>query len=154
MWPYPKVVAHRGGGTLAPENTIAALRSGLEHGFAAVEFDAMLAKDSVAILMHDSYFGRTIAGADSVAHRTSDELLAMDAGIWFGEGFAGEPVCSLVQAIAFCRSHDIWMNIEIKPSDAVFELQTGKVVAGVVKEAFSDVLANPAAAPGAVVVFV
>jgi glycerophosphoryl diester phosphodiesterase len=27
-WPYPRVVAHRGGGTLAPENTLAALDEG------------------------------------------------------------------------------------------------------------------------------
>ena len=24
-WPYPRIVAHRGGGKLAPENTLAAL---------------------------------------------------------------------------------------------------------------------------------
>jgi len=26
MWTYPRIFAHRGGGTLAPENTLAALR--------------------------------------------------------------------------------------------------------------------------------
>lgn len=148
MWPYPKIVAHRGGGTLAPENTIAALRCGLAHGFLAVEFDAMLAKDNVPVLMHDPYFGRTIAGADSVAHRTSAELRGMDAGIWFGEDFAGEPVCTLEEAIAFCRANSIWMNIEIKPSDALAELQTGKVVASIVKAAFGDVLAQTTVRPG------
>ena len=51
--PYPRRVAHRGGGTLAPENTLAGLRCGLEHGFRGVKFDAMLAKDGVPILMHD-----------------------------------------------------------------------------------------------------
>jgi glycerophosphoryl diester phosphodiesterase len=44
MWPYPKVIAHRGGGILAPENTIAAMQCGLDHGFHAVEFDVMLSK--------------------------------------------------------------------------------------------------------------
>ncbi len=29
MWMYPKIIAHRGGGSLAPENTLAALRCGL-----------------------------------------------------------------------------------------------------------------------------
>lgn len=149
MWPYPHVVAHRGGGKLAPENTIAALRCGLAHGFAAVEFDAMLAKDSVPVLMHDAYFGRTIAGADSVSHRTAAELQTMDAGIWFGEDFAGEPVCTLAEAIGFCRSNGIWMNIEIKPSETVYELVTGKVVAALVKEAFADVLINGSVPPRA-----
>ena len=27
-WPYPRIVAHRGGGKLAPENTLAASTSG------------------------------------------------------------------------------------------------------------------------------
>ena len=58
-WPYPRVLAHRGGGTLAPENTIAAIKVGLEHGFRAVEFDAMLAADDVPVLMHDPTLERT-----------------------------------------------------------------------------------------------
>ena len=43
-WPYARVIAHRGGGTLAPENTLGAIRLGYELGFRAVEFDAMLAR--------------------------------------------------------------------------------------------------------------
>jgi len=53
MWPYPKVIAHRGGGTLSPENTLAAMQCGLDYGFAAVEFDVMLSKDGIPVLMHD-----------------------------------------------------------------------------------------------------
>jgi glycerophosphoryl diester phosphodiesterase len=32
-WPYPKLIAHRGAGRLAPENTLASMRLGAEHGF-------------------------------------------------------------------------------------------------------------------------
>ena len=39
MWPYPKVIVHRGGGSLAPENTMAAFEYGLNCGFHAVEFE-------------------------------------------------------------------------------------------------------------------
>ncbi|MGZ8255171.1 MAG: glycerophosphodiester phosphodiesterase family protein, partial [Burkholderiaceae bacterium] len=39
-WPYARVIAHRGGGTLAPENTLAAIRVGIERGYRAIEFDA------------------------------------------------------------------------------------------------------------------
>ena len=56
MWPFPKIIAHRGGGTLAPENTLAAMRCGLSHGFRAVEFDVMLSGDGVPVLMHDPVF--------------------------------------------------------------------------------------------------
>ena len=51
---YPhRLIAHRGGGTLAPENTLAAIREGHARGFRAVEFDVMLAKQNVPVLMHD-----------------------------------------------------------------------------------------------------
>ena len=67
MWPYPKIVAHRGAGKLAPENTLAAMQCGRNMAFRAVEFDVMLSKDGVPVLMHDPEFGRTVAGKGAVA---------------------------------------------------------------------------------------
>ena len=72
MWPYPKVLAHRGGGGLAPENTLAGIRCGLEHGFHAVEFDVMLSSDGVPILMHDHRLGRTVAGRGDISGFTAE----------------------------------------------------------------------------------
>src|SRR3981081_2367396 len=74
MWPYQKVLAHRGGGKLAPENTIAGLQCGLAHGFRAVEFDVMLTRDGVPVVMHDPYLGRTVAGAGNVFDYDAAEL--------------------------------------------------------------------------------
>ncbi len=146
MWPYPKIVAHRGGGTLAPENTLAAIRCGLAHGFHAVEFDVMLSKDDIPVLMHDPLFGRTVRGSGSVPASTAAELAALDAGSWFGSAFAGEPVPTYAQAAAFCRSHGIWMNVEIKPAEGV-EVQTGRVTAALTRALFAAEVA--AAANGA-----
>ena len=128
MWPYPTLVAHRGGGKLAPENTIAALACGLAHGYHAVEFDVMLARDGVPVLMHDPYLGRTVAGAGHVFDYDAAELRQMDAGSWFASRFAGEPVPLFTEAAAFCLANSIWMNIEIKPAPG-FEAVTGAVVA-------------------------
>lgn len=128
MWPFPKVVAHRGGGTLAPENTMAALRCGLDHGHHAVEFDVMLARDGVPIVMHDPHLGRTIRGSGSISDYTAGELTAMDAGSWFNKAFAGERVPTYEQFFRFCTDHGIWMNVEIKPVPG-FEAETGRVVA-------------------------
>lgn len=140
-WPYPKIIAHRGGGTLAPENTIAAMRCGLEYGFHAVEFDVMLSKDGVPVLMHDPLFGRTVCGEGGVAASLAAELQQMDAGSWFSERFAGERIPTYVQVIEFCQQHRIWMNVEIKPVPG-FEEITGRVVAEVTKQmqAGGDVL--------------
>ncbi|WP_296001872.1 glycerophosphodiester phosphodiesterase [Rugamonas sp.] len=141
MWPYPKIVAHRGGGTLAPENTIAGLRAGLAHGFHAVEFDVMLSRDGIGMVMHDPDFGRTVAGVGSVAATDAAALAIMDAGRWFGPQFAGEPVPFFTQFVDYCRAQRIWMNIEIKPTDG-FEAQTGRWVAATTRELFADVLAD------------
>ena len=128
MWPYPRTLAHRGGGTLAPENTIAALRCGLAHGYRAVEFDVMLAKDGVPVVVHDVELGRTVAGSGSIPDYTAGQLAAMDAGAWFGPEFAGEGVPAFDAVLAYCQANGIWMNIEIKPAPG-FERQTGEVVA-------------------------
>jgi glycerophosphoryl diester phosphodiesterase len=147
MWPYPKIVAHRGGGTLAPENTIAAMRCGLDRGFRGVEFDVMLAKDGVPIVIHDPELGRTVAGEGSIADLTAQELMSRDAGAWFGEAFEGEPVPSFEQVAAFCMHNNLWMDIEIKPVPG-FEDQTGWVVAQTTRRLFEHMLDHtPAALP-------
>jgi glycerophosphoryl diester phosphodiesterase len=140
MWPYPKIVAHRGGGTLAPENTMAGLRCGLAHGFRAVEFDVMLSKDGVGVVVHDPVLGRTVKGFGNVFDYNADELAAMDAGGWFGAAFSGEPVPSLRQFIEYCRAQQIWMNIEIKPAPG-FEVETGRLVAAVARDYFAGEIA-------------
>jgi glycerophosphoryl diester phosphodiesterase len=139
MWPYPKVLAHRGGGTLAPENTIAALRCGLAYGYKAVEFDVMLSKDGIGVVMHDPDFGRTVAGEGNVARTPASDLVRKDAGAWFGPQFAGETVPLFTEYIDYCRSQGIWMNIEIKPVPG-FETETGRWVAQKTRARFSEEL--------------
>jgi glycerophosphoryl diester phosphodiesterase len=128
MWPFPKILAHRGGGKLAPENTIAALRCGLERGYRAVEFDVMLARDNIPVVMHDPYLGRTVPGSGNVYDYDAGELQAMNAGAWFGKGFDQETVPLFTDFAAFCLAHGIWMNVEIKPAPG-FDAITGEVVA-------------------------
>jgi glycerophosphoryl diester phosphodiesterase len=140
-WPYPIFVAHRGGGKLAPENTIAGLRAGLAHGFRAVEFDVMLARDEVPVVIHDPYLGRTVAGSGKVSDYDAAELARMDAGLWFGPQYRGEPVPLFADFARFCIGHGIWMNIEIKPAPG-FEAITGAVVATMAREMFGAEIAR------------
>ena len=58
-WPYPRWIAHRGAGKLAPENTLAAFRLGASHGYRMFECYAKLAADGVPFLMHDATLART-----------------------------------------------------------------------------------------------
>lgn len=148
MWPYPKIVAHRGGGTLAPENTVAGLRAGLAYGFHAVEFDVMLSRDGIGMVVHDAEFGRTVAGQGSVAQTDAIDLSNMDAGSWFGDAFRDEPVPFYTQFIDYCKAQHIWMNVEIKPADG-FEAATGAWVAHVTRDNYAAELAagDPASYP-------
>ena len=136
-WPGPRRIAHRGGGKLAPENTIAAIRAGIAHGYRAVEFDVMLTADDVPVLMHDPDFGRTIPGRGSVATTTWDDLAQRDAGAWFSPQFAGERVPRYEDVVRFCREHDVWMNVEIKPAPG-FEARTGRLVGEMTARLFAD----------------
>ena len=128
MWSFPKIIAHRGGGTLAPENTLAALRCGFLHGFRAVEFDVMALTDGALVLMHDTELGRTVAGSGSIADQTAATLSVADAGAWFSPEYAGEHVPSFTQAAQFCLQHGMKMNVEIKPLPGL-ESETGRAVA-------------------------
>jgi glycerophosphoryl diester phosphodiesterase len=128
MWSFPRIIAHRGGGTLAPENTLAALRCGLAHGFRGVEFDVMALPDGALVLMHDTELGRTVSGSGSVVDQTFASLSAADAGAWFSAEFIGERVPSFAQAAQFCLQHGLWMNVEIKPLPGQ-ALMTGRSVA-------------------------
>ena len=130
---YPhKLIAHRGGGTLAPENTLAAIREGHARGYRAVEFDVMLAKENVAVLMHDDTVERTTNAKGALPEFTAMQLAALDAGSWRDARFKGEPVPQFEAAAALCIELGIFANVEVKPwvpgGDAVARA-TGRLAA-------------------------
>lgn len=77
--PRPCRVAHRGGAGLAPENTLAAFRLGLEHDADAVELDLHLSLDGALIVMHDADVRRTTARAGEIGALTLAELHLLNA---------------------------------------------------------------------------
>ena len=78
-WPYPRIVAHRGGGTFAPENTLGAIRFGAALGFRGVEFDVMLAGDGTPVLFHDETLKRTTGRRGRVSNTDFETLEQLDA---------------------------------------------------------------------------
>jgi glycerophosphoryl diester phosphodiesterase len=144
-WPYARVVAHRGGGVLAPENTLAGMQAAVDHGHVAVEFDVMLTRDGVPVLMHDDMLGRTVAGSGCVADLLSDDLVKRDAGSWMAPRFSSSTVPRYVDAVAWLRQHGVWMNVEIKPSPGA-DVATGEAVGRLTQALFEgvdDVAATP-----------
>ncbi|AMO46793.1 glycerophosphoryl diester phosphodiesterase [Kosakonia oryzendophytica] len=136
-WPYPHIVAHRGGGKLAPENTLAAIDVGARYGHTMIEFDAKLSKDGQIFLLHDDNLERTSNGWGVAGELAWNDLLKVDAGGWYGGKFKGEPLPLLSQVAERCRLHGMMANIEIKPTTGTGPL-TGKVVALAARELWAD----------------
>ena len=107
-WPYPHIVAHRGGGKLAPENTLAAIDVGARYGHTMIEFDAKLSKDGQIFLLHDDNLERTSNGWGVAGELAWDDLLKVDAGSWFSREFKGEPQTGNVVALA---ARDLWQGM-------------------------------------------
>ena len=135
-WPYPRWVAHRGAGRLAPENTLAAFRLGAQHGYRMFECDAKLSSDGVVFLMHDATLERTTNARQAMGQGASmvggdhpwSALSQLDAGGWHSRAYAGEPLATLANIARFCLANGHFLNIEIKPTPGL-EQRTGEVVA-------------------------
>lgn len=92
------VIAHRGAASLAPENTLAAIKRGLEFT-KLIEFDVQTSKDGRLVLMHDEKLARTTGAKGLVLERTFEELRQLDAGSKFGPQFAGEKIPEFEEAV-------------------------------------------------------
>lgn len=127
-WPYPRWLAHRGAGRLAPENTLAAFRLGAGFGFRAFECDVKLSQDGEAFLLHDDTLERTTNGRGSPDGIDWADLARLDAGSWHSPPFAAEPLPRFGQVAAFCRANRCALNVEIKPCPGA-AARTGAIVA-------------------------
>jgi len=149
-WPYPRWVAHRGAGKLAPENTLAAFRLGAQHGYRMFECDAKLSADGVPFLMHDATLDRTTNAKEVFGPAPSNvggehpwaQLARLDAGSWHSRSFAGEPLPTLENASRFCIANGFFLNIEIKPTPGT-ERATGEVVARHAARLWNDTAVPP-----------
>ncbi|MFV0284107.1 MAG: glycerophosphodiester phosphodiesterase [Castellaniella sp.] len=128
VWPWPAFIAHRGGGRLAPENTLAAMRTGAAAGFGMVEFDVKLSRDGMPFLLHDDTVDRTSDGHGLASALDWLALGHMDFGSWHGPDFSGEPVPSLYAVARCTRARGMHCNIEIKPTTG-HDAETGAAVA-------------------------
>lgn len=118
---YPRIIAHRCGGLLAAENTLAGLEAAARIGCRGVEFDTMLSADGVPVLMHDDTVDRTTGGRGPVAGMTVAELRRLRVG--------DEPVPLLAEALRRCADLGLWANIELKTVAAGDDERLGRVVA-------------------------
>lgn len=141
-WAYPELIAHRGAGKQAPENTLAAMRLGAKHGFKMVEFDVKLSQDGAAILLHDDTLDRTSNATGLASEYSLAELLNFDFGSWLKAEYVAEPIATLNTVAAFTLSQGIHSNIEIKPETG-YEAETGAKIARLARELWQDATLPP-----------
>jgi glycerophosphoryl diester phosphodiesterase len=141
-WPYPRLFAHRGGGMLAPENTLGAIRLGQSLGYSAHEIDVKLCRDGVLLLLHDATLERTTSGKGRAADFAWDELKDLDAGAWHSEKFAGERLPAFEEAARLLRSRGTMVNVEIKPTPG-FDAETGEKAAVAARELWRGAAVPP-----------
>ncbi|MBB6673880.1 glycerophosphodiester phosphodiesterase [Cohnella nanjingensis] len=107
-------VAHRGWSGGAPENTLAAFKLAMtEPAVYWIELDVHLSRDEVPVVIHDGTLNRTTNAKGRVRDLTAAELAKLDAGSWFHQVYAGEPVPTLEQVL-YLTAGRCRLNIEMK----------------------------------------
>ncbi|KAI1886557.1 hypothetical protein AGOR_G00197020 [Albula goreensis] len=121
------VVAHRGGGHDAPENTLAAIREASKNGATGVELDLEFTADGVPVLMHDETVDRTTDGSGPLCELRFSELAKLDASAKhrLRDKFQGERVPTLQEAVEECIKHELTIYFDVKghPDEAAAALK-------------------------------
>jgi len=78
----PPVIAHRGNGAGAPENTVPAFVNAVRAGAATVELDVRFTRSNLPVVLHDETVDRTTNGTGPVASMWARQLrtLRVDVG--------------------------------------------------------------------------
>jgi glycerophosphoryl diester phosphodiesterase len=107
---------------IAPENTLAAVRTAIDLGATAVEVDVHRARDGALVVLHDCTLARTTdvqrqlpgRGPWRVADLTYDEIARLDAGSWHDPAYAGERVPLLRDVLELLRGTGTGLLLEVK----------------------------------------
>lgn len=125
------ITSHRGNSSVAPENTIAAIRAAKEEHSDVAEIDVQLTSDGHVVVIHDFTLSRLANDSRRVINLTLEELKELEVGSWFAEEFKGEKIPTLEEVIEEAGM-SIKLNIELKPTKD--EAQLAKAVIDILEE--------------------
>lgn len=111
--PYPRICAHRGFNTIAPENSMPAFGAAVAMGAQEIEFDLWVTRDGEIVSCHDATLDRVSTGSGKIYEHTYAELLEYDFGIKYGEKFRGLKILRFEDILKKFACHTI-MNIHLK----------------------------------------
>lgn len=116
------ITSHRGNSTVAPENTLPAIKSALKSTTDYIEIDVQETKDGKVVLMHDSNLFRTTGVYGKVSDMTYEELKNLDAGGWFSKEYVNTKIPALEEVLELCKGKKK-LNIEIKSGENMPDLE-------------------------------
>lgn len=133
--PYPRVCAHRGFSTIAPENSMPAFGAAVAMGADEIEFDLWPTIDGVIVSCHDKTLDRVSDGNGTIYEHTYEELKKLDFGSKFSERFRGMGVVSFEDILKKFSCHVI-MNVHVKPlsMDEPYPEEIMKRIVGLVRK--------------------
>ncbi|HOU39033.1 MAG TPA: glycerophosphodiester phosphodiesterase family protein [Treponemataceae bacterium] len=118
---WPRILAHRGASSLAPENTLPAFQEARRLGCRGVELDVHRCKTGELVVVHDHWLDRICGQHLHVESLTLAELRELDAGSHFNrkfpalqnEAYAGERF-PLFDEVLETLGPDIFLDVELK----------------------------------------
>ncbi|CAM3704965.1 glycerophosphodiester phosphodiesterase family protein [Erysipelothrix urinaevulpis] len=116
-----QVTSHRGNSSVAPENTVSAIKAAKKEKADYAEIDVQLTKDKEVVVIHDFTLKRLAHDSRSVKDVTLKEIKELEVGSWFSPEFKGEKIPTLKEVIEE-SGIDLHLNIELKPSGNADEL--------------------------------
>jgi glycerophosphoryl diester phosphodiesterase len=111
-------IAHRGASSVAPPNTLSAVRKAYELGADGVEFDVRLSGDGVPVVIHDSTVLLPDGSNPRVADLTLEQLKAIDVGSQFDAAYRREQIPTLEELLTWAKDR-LLLNLELKSTSAL-----------------------------------
>lgn len=109
-----RIIAHRAGAGLAPENTLAAIREAHALGVEWVEMDVSLMGDGTLLIWHDRSFDRCSNGSGLLNEMDYKTAQKFDAGSWFASEFSTERPARLNRVLMLLEMLGMGLNLEVK----------------------------------------
>ena len=111
--PYPRVCAHRGFNTVAPENFLPAFGAAVALGAQEIEFDVWSTADGVLVSSHDETLERVSDGGGRIHEKTYEALLRLDFGAKADAPFRGLRIPTFEEILRQFARRTV-MNIHVK----------------------------------------
>lgn len=130
---YPRICAHRGFNTIAPENSMPAFGAAIALGAHEIEFDLWPTADGEIVSCHDSTLDRVSDGSGKIYEHTYNELKKLDFGVKFGEKFKGLRIVLFEDILKKFSGHTI-MNVHVKPTGPSYDPEIMKKIVSLVRK--------------------